>query len=144
MQRPLWIALVGAFAIAFPAAADPCKAIPDKGPAPAWIKPGARFSGVVRYIVDGDGLCVGKTADPATWVEVRLADFDAPELQTAEGRAAKAAMSRIAAGRAVQCVVTPGRNGRAVNYDRVFATCTLGGRSIRELMKAAGVGEGGN
>lgn len=133
-----------ALAVTTPARADPCKAIPDNGPTPAWIKPGARFSGSVRHIIDGDGFCVGNTADPGTWVEVRLADFDAPELRTKEGRAAKAALSRIAHGRSVQCVVTPGRNGRAVSYDRAIATCSLGGRSLRQHLQAAGLSEGGN
>ncbi len=106
----------------FPAQADPCKAIPDKGPAPAWIKPGARFAGVVRYIVDGDGLCVGKTADPATWVEVRLADFDAPELNTPEGRQAKAALSGAVMGKGALC----------------------GSWSLAARLRAVGVKEGGN
>ncbi len=34
----------------------------------------------VRYVGDGDSLCVGKTTDPNAWIEVRLADFNAPEL----------------------------------------------------------------
>lgn len=36
-------------AIASPAAADPCRAIPDKGPSPAWLKAGATFQGKVRH-----------------------------------------------------------------------------------------------
>ncbi len=124
--------------------ADPCKAIPDKGPAPAWIKPGARFSGVVRYIVDGDGLCIGKTADPRTWVEVRLADFDAPELNTPEGRQAKAALSGAVMGKGALCTVRPGRSGRPTSYDRVLAVCTVGSRSLAARLRAVGVEEGGN
>ncbi len=135
---------MGAFAIAFPAAADPCKAIPDKGPAPAWIKPGARFSGVVRYIVDGDGLCVGKTADPGTWVEVRLADFDAPEMQTAEGRAAKSALSSLVDGRVINCTVTAGRYGRSTSYDRIIAVCAYRGVELGDRMRRLGVQPGGN
>lgn len=58
--------------------ADPCEA-----PLPAR---GTAFSGTVRYIVDGDGFCVGHTADPNEWIEVRVADFYAPELKTPKAK----------------------------------------------------------
>jgi len=127
--------------LATPALADPCKAIPDRGPVPTWIEPGAVFTGQVRHILDGDGLCVGNSPDPKTWVEVRLEDFYAPELREPGGQAAKATLSRITAGRTVRCVVT--RRGRVRSYDRVVATCTLNGRSLRDHMTAAGIREGG-
>ncbi len=47
------------------------------------------FTGQVRYIGDGDSLCVGTTVNPATWIEVRLADLDAPELRDPGGPEAK-------------------------------------------------------
>jgi endonuclease YncB( thermonuclease family) len=115
---------------AFPAFADPCIA-----PLP---RPGVKFSGVVRYVGDGDSLCVGATADPETWIEVRIADFYAPELNAPGGKAAKAALSRIARGKHAQCVA-----GRR-SYDRVVAKCYLRGRSLGASMRAAGVREGGN
>lgn len=62
--------------------ADPCE-----GPLPR--RAGAEFSGIVRYVGDGDSLCVGTSSDPATWIEVRLADFNAPELHADGGAAAK-------------------------------------------------------
>jgi len=62
--------------------ADPCE-----GPLPRTA--GAEFSGVVRYVGDGDSLCVGNSSDPATWIEVRLADFNAPELHRDGGCARK-------------------------------------------------------
>ena len=113
--------------LALPALADPCTA-----PLP---KEGARFSGVVRYVGDGDGLCVGASSDPSTWIEVRLADFYAPELHDPGGAEAKAALARLAQNRTAQCVA-----GRR-SYDRVVAHCYVGGRSLGDLLRRAGVRE---
>jgi micrococcal nuclease len=66
--------------VATAAHADPCKAIPDRGPMPAYPTRGKTFSGPVVYIGDGDGLCVAVGQGPDAWVEVRLADFYAPDL----------------------------------------------------------------
>jgi micrococcal nuclease len=111
------------------AQADPCE-----GGLP---REGRRFTGQVRYVGDGDSLCVGGSADPRTWIEIRLADFYAPELSAPDGPAAKAALSRIALGRPVSC-----RAGRR-SYDRVVARCTLKGRDLGELLRQAGVRQGG-
>ena len=81
------------------ALADPCQAIPDRGPMPAYLTPGKAFSGPVAYIGDGDSLCVAVGATADNWVEVRVADFYAPELNAPGGRQARAALSRIVAGR---------------------------------------------
>jgi len=117
--------------------ADPCE-----GKLPA--KAGTVFTGTVRYIVDGDGICVGATSDPNTWIEVRLADFDAPELRTQEGRRAKEVMTHLAMGKQASCVTRPGRSGRTTSYDRVIASCKVSGSSLASLMRGAGVKEGGN
>lgn len=117
--------------------ADPCE-----GPLPRTA--GAEFSGVVRYVGDGDSLCVGNSSDPATWIEVRLADFNAPELHRDGGAAAKIALESLAMGQNAQCVATRGRNRRVVSYDRVIAVCRIGGRRIGDALRAAGVREGGN
>lgn len=111
------------------ALADPCTA-----PLP---QPGTSFSGTVRYVGDGDSICVGSSSAASTWIEVRVADFYAPELHTADGPKAKAAMERVALGRNVQC--TAGKR----SYDRVVAQCSLNGTSIGELMRREGVIEGG-
>lgn len=111
------------------ALADPCK-----GPLPSK---GSRFSGIVRYVGDGDSLCLGPAARPDRWVEVHIADFYAPELHEAGGRAAKRRLERIAKGKKLLC--TAGRR----SYDRVIATCTFQGRPISALLKAAGGVEGG-
>lgn len=120
------------------ASADPCKAIPDKGPMPAYLGSGSQFSGPVAYVGDGDSLCVALGSGPASWVEVRLADFYAPELNEPGGRLAKSTLEQIAVGRMASCVA-----GHR-SHDRVVARCTLGGRSIGDLMRARGVREGGN
>jgi micrococcal nuclease len=135
-----WGALAIAFALApvSVALADPCKAIPNKGPIPAHLKPGSTFSGPVSYVGDGDSLCVALGPSPVDWVEVRIADFYAPELHEPGGREAKAALERIAKGRRVECLA----QGRS--YDRVVARCTIQGRSLGGLMRSAGVREGGN
>lgn len=115
---------------AAPALADPCTApLPPSG---------STFSGVVRYVGDGDSMCVGPTSDPSTWIEVRLADFYAPELHGPGGEAAKAVLARLAKGKRATCEA-----GRR-SYDRIVAQCAIGGRDIGDMMRAAGVREGGN
>lgn len=118
-----------AFVLPSAAFADPCIA-----PLPS---PGASFSGQVRYVGDGDSLCVGQSSDPNTWIEVRVADFYAPELHTSDGPKAKAALERVALGRVAQCVA-----GRR-SYDRVVARCTVSGSSVGDLMRREGIQEGG-
>lgn len=117
--------------------ADPCE-----GRLPA--RAGEAFSGPVRYIGDGDSLCVGPGSDPATWIEVRLSDFDAPELRSLTGRADRDRLSRLVQGRVLACVAVRGRNGRVIVYDRVIAACRLNGRGVGDLLRAAGGREGGN
>lgn len=117
------------WAVPTAALADPCTA-----PLPS---PGTSFSGTVRYVGDGDSICVGSSGNPTTWIEVRVADFYAPELHSSGGPQAKAAMERVALGRNVQCVA-----GRR-SYDRVVAQCSLNGDSIGDLMRREGVTEGG-
>jgi len=139
-RRLLWRAtLLGGLALgaASGVCADPCKAIPDRGPAPSYLSAGAAFSGPVVYVGDGDSLCVALGEGPKTWVEVRLADFYAPESNEARGASAKAALARIALGRRAVC-----RAGHQ-SYDRMVARCEIGGRSIGDLMRSAGVAEGG-
>jgi micrococcal nuclease len=98
-------------AFASPALADPCKAIPDRGSAPTWARPGYTITGAVRHVGDGDSICVSPSSDPQTWVEVRLADFYAPELSEPGGRAAREAMIRITRGRQVTCLAVRGDGG---------------------------------
>ncbi|CDX24440.1 Micrococcal nuclease-like nuclease [Mesorhizobium plurifarium] len=136
--RPLLLAgTLLFFCSVAPAHADPCKA-----PLPAQA--GLRFSGTVRYVGDGDGLCVGGTTDPNEWIEVRLADFDAPEFHQAGGAAAKVALERIALHREVTCTTERGRSGRIVSFDRVIARCRIGSDSIGDLLRQAGIVAGGN
>ncbi len=119
------------------ARADPCE-----GRLPA--RAGETFSGQVRYIGDGDSLCLGRGTDPATWIEVRLSDFDAPELHSPTGRTDRDRLFGLVGGRMLACVAVRGRNGRVIVYDRVIASCRLNGRRVGDLLREAGGREGGN
>lgn len=125
-------------AIALPALSDPCKAIPDRGPMPAYLSPGSTFSGPVAHIGDGDSLCVAVGPGRESLVEVRIADFYAPELSAPGGATAKQALSDIAYRRTVTC------RAQHRSHDRVVAVCRLGGRSLGDHMRRAGIREGGN
>jgi len=142
MMRSVFGALLLCLGAGGPALADPCKAIPDGGAAPAAFINGRTFQGRVVYVGDGDSLCVaiGPVLDqlqPKNWVEVRLDDFYGPELSDSGGQSAKATLRRISFGKRLLC------NGEKQSYDRVVAHCTLEGRSVGDLMRQAGVREGG-
>lgn len=129
MRLPVLLIALVAGALASPALADPCEGgLPAKGPT---------FSGVVRYVGDGDGLCVGPAGRPDHWIEIRLSDFYAPELNEPGGQAAKRRLEQISMGKMLTC-----RAGRR-SYDRVVAACTLGGRPLGSVLRAAGGAEGG-
>ena len=112
-----------------PRAADPCK-----GSLPA---PGTKFSGEVRYVDDGDSLCIGTSDNPNSWIEVRLDDFNAPRLKSSDGQNAKSALEDVALGRSAQCIA-----GKQFG-DQVVAHCILISSSIGHLMHRAGIREGG-
>ena len=130
---------VTAFAVLWTgqALADPCEA-PVAG-----FRAGQAFAGTVRYVGDGDSICVGSAANPASWIEVRLADFYAPELREPGGEAARSAMIGMARGRSAQCTAVSGDHGRVVSYDRVIAVCRVGGVSLGDMMRRAAIREGG-
>ncbi len=79
-SRPLGLPTIAFGAAIMLLTASPARADPCEGRLPS--RPGQQFGGTVRYVGDGDGFCVGNSADPNTWIEVRLADFDAPELHS--------------------------------------------------------------
>ena len=119
------------------ARADPCE-----GRLPA--RAGEAFAGTVRYVGDGVSLCLGNSADPAAWIEVRLADFDAAELHSPTDRADRDRLIQLVGRPRLDCVAVRGRNGRAIVYDRVIAACQLNGRRVGDLLRAVGGREGGN
>lgn len=128
----LILATLAFLALAGAAQADPCEApLPTSGSA---------FSGPVRYVGDGDMICVevGGRSSGSTWVEVRLADFNAPELNEAGGRQARDILRNLVMGQRVTC-----RAGRR-SYDRVVGTCRLDGRGLGDRLRVLGVREGGN
>ena len=92
---------------------------------------------MVSYVVDGDSLCVGPAGRPDRWVEVRLADFYAPELHEEVGRDAKRRLERLVLGRTLVC------HAGLRSYDRVVAACYRHGHSVGALLRAAGDPEGG-
>lgn len=128
-----WI-IAACLLVASPALSDPCKAIPDRGPMPAFLRPGATFGGPVGAVLDADSICVTTTAG---LVEVRIADFYGVELHEPGGQEAKAKTSRALLGREIIC-----QAGRR-SYDRVVASCTLQGRPLGRVLRDAGVAEGG-
>ena len=130
--------ILAALALATPALADPCKAIQDRGPMPSYLKRGATFSGPATYVGDGDSLCVAVGQGAANWVEVRVEDFFAPELNAPGGREAKQTLTRLAYGKRAVCTASHR------SHDRVVATCRINGVSVGDLMRGAGVVEGGN
>lgn len=137
MIRTLLPAALLVLALPALAYADPCEGrLPSRA--------GDTFSGTVRYIGDGDSLCVGRTTDPREWIEVRLADFDAPELGEPDGRRGRDILSRLARGRSVACTAVRGRSGRVVSHDRVIASCRLNGRRLGDLLRAQRAPQGGN
>ncbi|HYC96850.1 nuclease [Brevundimonas sp.] len=119
------------------ARADPCEGrLPGRA--------GEAFSGIVRYVGDGDSLCLGNATDPDDWIEVRLSDFDAAELHSPTGSTDRDRLVRVVRGRRLDCVAVRGRTGRVVVHDRVIASCHLNGRRVGDLLRAAGGREGGN
>lgn len=121
--------IIAACVASAPARADPCEgALPPKG---------TLFGGIVRYVGDGDGLCIGPKGRPERWIEVRLGDFYAPELHERGGADAKRRLERLVIGRRLAC-----RAGRR-SYDRVIGYCTINGRRIGDLLRARGGIEGG-
>ena len=101
-------------------------------------------AGTVLYVGDGDSLCIGNSPDPKTWIEIRLADFYAPELHSPDGPAAKRKLVELAKGKAAVCTVQRSDHGpRTYTYDRLIAQCRIDGTSLGDLMRRAGVHEGG-
>lgn len=137
-----WILAAAAFAVLPAVAPAVARADPCEARLPGRV--GETFSGRVRYVGDGDSLCLGSSNDPGTWIEVRLSDFDAPELHSPTGRADRDRLARLVRGRVLDCVAVRGRNGRVIVYDRVIASCRLNGRRVGDLLRAAGGREGGN
>lgn len=82
-------------------------------------------------------MCVAVGQGPETWVEVRVADFYAQELHAAGGAQAKATLERITRGKRAVC------KAQHRSYDRVVAVCRIGGQTVGDLMRSAGVAEGG-
>lgn len=94
----------------------------DEGPAPTST--GARtLTGSVTHVRDGDTIEV-------SGVPIRFAGLDCAELGTAAGERAKQHMTRLVAGRKLQCDLTGRRS-----YDRMIGECEImAGQSLSEIM----------
>jgi Micrococcal nuclease (thermonuclease) homologs len=97
--------------------------------------PGSAFEGKVDWIADGDSLCV--RGDDGL-IEVRLADFDAPELSQPGGNQARAALRRLAQDKLARC------RALHISHDRIVARCSVDGRPLGQAMRDAGITSGGN
>lgn len=137
MRRLAALALGLGVICATPALADPCEAVSEDGPLPGYLSFGSRFAGPVTFVIDGDSFCVAVGPGHAQWVEVRLAGFFAPESGGPGGAQAKAALERAVLGKAAVC------HANLRSYDRIVAECTVGGRSVSDLMLASGIKQGG-
>lgn len=91
----------------------------------------------MRYVGDGDSQCIGPPVRPDLWIEIRLADFYAPELSEPGGGEAKRRLEGLTRGRHLVC-----RAGKR-SYDRVIGHCQLGGVPLGQRLHEAGGGEGG-
>ena len=137
MRLLLALAFLASLAAARGARADPCEAVSATGSMLTELGFGQTFGGKVVHVIDGDSLCVAIGEGPQGWVEVRLADFDAPESRDPAGPRAKAALEQVASGREVVCVAG------LRTYDRVAGTCSIDNRPIGDLLRAAGAASGG-
>ena len=111
----------------------------DQNPCPGALpRPGMTFGGIVHAVLDGDTICVSEKPYFKNWVKIRLADFNAPELDRPGGAAAQAALEGIAKGKRVVCV------GGGRSFDRVVARCTIVKKSLGAFMSEAGIEQGGD
>lgn len=118
-------------ALASPALADPCEApLPRRGEV---------FTGVAAYVGDGDSFCVTAASG---LIEIRVEDFNAPELNESGGRDARTALRTVVLDRRVRC------RADHRSWDRIVATCVLldgdqSGATIGQALRANGAREGG-
>lgn len=104
----------------------------------------AAFACAPARIVDGDTIRCGAQ-------RIRLARIDAPELPghcargrhcaPGDGKASKAALERLVAGKTPYCRPVPASPAGGSVYDRwgrMVARCTVGGRDIGDAMIAGG------
>jgi hypothetical protein len=115
--RHLACAVLIAGALGGTAEAGVCEGEPPPGT--------ATFRGPVLHVLDGERLCVALGADPASWVEVRLAD--APHTAQTDRRGGLMAASF---GQDVTCRIVA-RQARAI-----LAQCASDKGSIGRLLQA--------
>jgi hypothetical protein len=92
----------------------------------------ATFEGEVRYVMDGDTLCL---ANRGGTVRVRLADFNAAELDEQGGSAAKQILSELTLGSRLTCTVLDH------SLDAVVALCMINIENVGNMLRAKGARE---
>lgn len=117
---------------------------PCAAPATGY-RPGAVVSGEVVRVVDGDSLWLAMAPGPEGCIKIRIADFYAPEVRDPGGSEATVWMAALAAGRRLTCTAerSASNPSRTYSYDRLVAVCRVGEWSLGDLMRSAGVEEGG-
>jgi micrococcal nuclease len=147
-------ALLASAALASPAQADPCEFIPDRGPLTPEVRDvirrGNSVTGPVVHVIDGDSICVSLPPHRPgiDWIELRLGDFNAPELNEPGGREA---LNRVRGfllpgsgrGRTLTCTASHR------SWDRIVATCRVApmsgpssGRTLGDAFRGMGVPQG--
>lgn len=123
--------------------------VPPSTPAEAWERSSPAGKGARKQVeVSGPFACIvarvtdGDTFRCSDGVRVRLSAIDTPEMpgscqpgrQCAPGdpRAARAALSKLIAGRTVRCEPT------GKSYNRVAAWCSVGGQDLSCAMLKGG------
>ena len=114
LARALAVAMALALAVAL--AGAPAAVLAARG--------SAAVDGVVARVIDGDSLWVQPAAGGAP-IEVRLLGIDAPEICQEGGREARAFLTELVAGGAVQLRVPRGSAGRD-EYGRTLARLRVG------------------
>lgn len=105
---------------------------------------GQQFLGMVCYVGDGDGLCVGNFSDLNIWIEVCLVDFDVFEFYVFDGCLFKLFFEQVVFGQNVICEVWCGWCGCVIVFDWVIVVCCVYGCLIGDLFCVWYVLEGGN
>lgn len=105
-------------------------------------KPRARehFAGQVVRVYDGDTLTLQRSG--CGNINVRLQNWNAPELKEPFGWTQREALTSLAKYRRAQCVVVRGRRGYS-SHGRPIARCSVRGRDLGESMRGLGFAEGG-
>ncbi len=86
------------------------------------LAPAETFTDRVTHVRDGDTIVVGRRP-------IRLDALNCEEKRSQLGKAAKAAMTKLAKGKSVTCILDGGRT-----WDRETGRCSVDGRDLGRIM----------